>query len=492
MLKNKIDDLLAYIRDHNDFIEKNCESLDIFEGNLEKYVLADLQKSLSSEYFEKIKTRVIPVNILTRLIDKLSKVYALKPVREVLDESAASDKELLEYYETKLNMNHHGNMADEYSNLFKAYAWEPFLHKGTPKLRTLPFDRFLVYSDDKIDPTELTIFIKMIGKRPIRVEDKRHADKYRTEFRSVYYAYTDEEFIAFDSEGEIYEEAMSETEEGENPYGVIPFFYGNRAKSKLIPVQDSDLIRMTKVIPIMFSDISGAILFQCFSIIWGVDIDFENMVISPNGLWSLRSVTDPNGDKTTPQVGTLKPEADIDKVANFVMTVFIFWLETKGIKVGSIGQVNGANVASGIAKIIDELDVTEIKKIQIERFKKEEKEFWQLLKAMHNTWVETGKIEGVKKFSDNFEVNIEFDEPEPNISRKEKVENVDLEVSRGYLPPEDALKELYPDDPPEETARKLAYFMETRGNNNGSTENDDSNSERLLEERKESDSPRNN
>lgn len=460
MLKDKIPELLDHITSHANYLDHNETVLDIYEGNLEEYILGDLKKSLSEQYFQTIQTRIIPINILKRLVDKLAKVYALKPIREAVDESIESDVELMQMYEKMLEVNDNGNTADEYAHLFKAYTWEPYLHKGKPKMRTLSFDQFLPYSDDKIDPTYMTVFIKFVGKRMVTVPDKRSKTGTRSDMRDIYFAFSDEEFVAFDSHGDIYDEAMQDIEEFENPVGRIPFHYSNISKSKLIPVQDTDLLRMTKVIPVILSDVSGTILYQCFSVIWGLDVDFEELKMSPNAFWSLKSTSNPGEAPTSPQVGTIKPNADIDKVTEFVLNVFAFWLETKGIKVGAIGSIDGGNMSSGIAKIIDELDVTEIKKIAIERFKKDEKKLWNLIKDMHNYWVESGQIEGFPVFSEDFAVMVDFDDPEPNVSRKEKVETVDFEIKNGYLPPEEGLKQLYPDADQEEIDRRLEYYNE--------------------------------
>ena len=57
--------------------------------------------------------------------------------------------------------------------------------------------------------------------------------------------------------------------QGLNPIGVIPFVYGKRQKSKLIPTQDTDMLAIAKAIPVQISDLGMAMMYQCFSIIFG-------------------------------------------------------------------------------------------------------------------------------------------------------------------------------------------------------------------------------
>lgn len=480
-LYDLVPEILDYINDNKEYLEHNKVLLDIHQGCLKPYVMQDLKACLSEEYYSKIKSRVIIINTLKRFIDKVSKVYALTPVR--IATSGASDQNLLDYYEEQFEMNVSMNDADEYSNLFKGFFLDPYVKENTPCLRVLPFDRFLIMSTDETDPLSDDILIKIMGMKPIRVEDRRSRNGHRIEMREVYYLYSADEFLAIDSNGDIYAPAMEENE-GENIYGVIPGHYGRRSRIDLLPKQDTDLLNITKIIPVLLSDLSGTILFQCFSIMYGVDIDAQNLNMSPNAFWSFSS--DPNSDKN-PQIGTIKPQADIDKVLNFIMNTFTFWLETKGIKVGSLGQVDGQNAASGIAKIIDEMDTTELKKLSIEAFKKDEKAFWQKMKTIHNTWVDQGIVKNMPRFSESFEVQIEFDEPQPVIDREKFVRTIKLEVDAGFLYPEKAIEKLYPDIEGEELKKHLDFFFGV-DEQDATTKNSDQDSQNLQPERTEGDS----
>lgn len=196
----------------------------------------------------------------------------------------------------------------------------------------------------------------------------------------------------------------------------------------------------------MLTDAAGAQMFQCFSILYGVDVNFDNAKMSPNVIWSLKS--DRESDKT-PQVGTIKPEADTQKVIDFVMTIFTLWLETKGIRVGSMGQISGTNSASGIAKMIDELDVYEIIKKQQEWFEKDESELWNVkLPKIHNYWIKSGMVNPSKVpglMPDELEIEVEFEDPKPLKSRKEEIEEIKAEIELGTMTMEQAIKLLHPE-----------------------------------------------
>ncbi len=445
-LKDRVDELNKYIEDNKSYLDLNADLFQIKEGDLARYIEDDLEESLSPNYFSKIKNRIVPINVLRRVLDKLSKVYSHDPVRTVVEPNA-TDEELLAWYEDKLDINLNGNMADEFSNLFKGYAWEPFLDDdGTPKLRTLPFDRFLVKSDSLVDPAKPDVFIKLIGQKVLS-----RGDQIREV--SIRFAYTKDEFIAFTDDGELYLPAMQDND-GVNPFGMLPQMYGNRSPFKVLPTQDTDILPLTKIIPVILTDLSGHVLFSVFSITWGIDVSSENLTMSPNAFWSMKS--DRESDKQ-PQVGTLKPQADIEKVLDYIKNTFSLWLETRGIKVGSMGSIDANNAASGIAKIIDEMDTSEMRKVAMEHFKKEEAKLWQLIKVMHNYWVDNKMLAEIKpRFSEGFKVQVTFDEPQPKISRKELVDTISLEVDKGFLDMRSAMERLYPDLTPEQIEAQLA------------------------------------
>ena len=432
MLKQKRKEIIEYIKSNREFILKNTEALDIYEGNLLPYVDRILSQSLSANYYNSIRDRVLPINILQRFVDKVSVTYSKSPKRTSMDDR---NQEFVDFYEDALDIDQSGYIADAYSNMFKMYAWEPYIDKnGKPAIRELAGNSFLVMSDSAVNPEEETIFIKFMGQRTTEEESL------------LLFVYTDQEFDAFYLNGNEASEYLIDNE-GINPIGVIPFVYGKRQKNRLLPVLDSDMLKICKAIPVMLTDAAGAQFYQCFSQIFGIDISFENAKIGPNVIWSLKS--DRESDKT-PQVGTIKPEADTQKVIDFVITIFTLWLETKGIRVGSMGQINGMSQASGIAKMIDELDVYEIIKKSQEWFEKDEEELWNIkLPKIHNYWIKSGMVNpssvpGLMPDYD-LDISVEFEEPKPMKSRIEQINEIKAEIELGTMTLEQAIKTLHPE-----------------------------------------------
>lgn len=430
MLADKRKELIEYIKKHKNFLATNAKAMDIYDGNLLPYVDKILSSTLSPNYYSTVRHRNMPINILKRFIDKVSTTYSKPPLRSSQDPKAV---EFVNYYSQEMEINTSGTIADTYSHLFKGFAWEPYINsKGKPAIRELSFDSFLVYSDSMVAPEDETVFLKFMGSKDGTPENQ------------LIFAYSDEEFDAFYMNGSTASEYLVENQ-GVNLIGVIPFVYGKRQKNKLIPTLDSDMLAMTEVIPCMLLDASGAQFYQAFSTFYGIDIDFDNARIGPNVVWSLKS--DKDSDKT-PQVGVLTPTADTEKVVSFVMNCFVLWLETKGVRVGSVGSIDAGNTSSGIAKVIDEMDVWELKKKSQAWFKKDEEELWnEKMPKIHNYWIKSGMLKpdiGLLPENYNPQITVEFEAPSPMVSRSQEIADIKAELDIKTMTLKQAIQKLHP------------------------------------------------
>lgn len=465
MLRDNRQFIIDEVKRHIAFLIVNAEKLDIFEGNLLPYIDNIMKNSLSPQYYNAIKDRILPINILQRYIEKVSITYSKGPARTSDD---ALGKLFLDYYSKQLDINTSGMVADTYAAMFKGFAWEPYItDEREPRLRELPFDRFLVISDSRINPEEGNIFVKILG------------DPNDINGNCLLFVYTDSEFDAFYMDGKTADKYLVDNE-GVNLVGTIPFVYGKRQKNKLIPTQDTDILAFTKSIPVMLSDAAGAQMFQCFTILYGIDISFDNLKMSPNAFWNLKS--DGVNDKE-PKVGQLQPSADTEKVIKFVLTAFVLWLETKGIRVGSVGSMDAGNLASGISKIVDEMDVNKLVNKSMDWFEKDENELWnKKLPKIHKYWVETGLLDaGLAPVIEEPKIVTTFTRPEPMVPRSEEVATAKTELELGTMEFEDVLKKLHPNYDADKVKRLLdAHNLKKTKNvevENGADDGSNSNTE---------------
>lgn len=434
----------------------NAEAFDIFEGNLAPYVEAELKAQFSEKTFEIAKGRLAPINLLRRLDQKLSTLYAKPPTREI--KQTPSDINLVNEYIKAFNLEVQGQIANEFFNLFKSFAWEPYLDTfKKPKLRAIPSDRFFVLSTDSVDPMRVTHFIKVMGKKTLTQYslDANKKQVATTRDCVVLHVYTDREFIIQDEKGMVLEEEMGRLKiDGKNPYGKIPFVYSVRSTHHLMPVLDTDLLKMVKLFPILFTDLNYAQMFSSFSILYGIDVDeTENLTRSPSVFWQFKS--DPKSQKE-PKIGTIKPEVDSDKTMTLIMGQMAIWLQSRNIRPGAIGTMSPENFVSGASKMVDEIDTSEDRNKQVPFFEKAEYDLFQLLKVLHPVWIREPNYFTKSAFSPSMEVITKFPEQKPVIDRGALIDQEVKMIEKQLSSKLDALKVLFPDVEEKDLKKRLA------------------------------------
>lgn len=427
-------EIIEQIQKNKHRIEENLDLFEIFEGQLLNHVDEALRCQLSPQSYEQARHRIAPINVLRRIIDKLSKIYQQSPTRTVMDGSER-DAELLAWYEEKLGVNEVFNQSNEFANLQKNNIIEIFLDGNMPKIRSIPAQHFWPYSVNKVDPTEPTHFA---------IFDTDKCFDKNGQMQDLLRIYSDEMFVIVDSEGDIVRSEMQAmgNPEGINPVGKLPFTYVNTSANLLVPLPDTDTKAMSVLIPILLTDLNHAVQFQSFSMIYGVDIDVKDIKRAPNAFLDLKS--DPASDKT-PQIGSIKPQVDIDQVLGLVASEFSLWLNTRGIKPGSIGQLNRDNFASGVSKMIDEMDVSEHRQKQVTLYENVEADFWdRLLHHYHPFWVANGMVENRQLFSPDARVQTNFQQQVPMLRRGDIIKELEAEIMAGFTTKKRAIKVLNP------------------------------------------------
>jgi hypothetical protein len=430
--------IIQFVKDNAEYLKHNKILFDIYEGDLYKYVEQALRNQLSPKAFEVAKTRIAPINVLRRIVDKLSKIYVKPPRRTALVNGQPSEKDqaLLDWYCQQMQCDVYFNIANELFNLSKTVSIEPFVDDGMPRIRAIPSDRFIYYSDDMNDPTKPTAWIKIMGTA---WDDKSKSNK------AIFYIYTNDEFIPVREDGVVMYDMLASLDNNEmkNPFGKIPSVYVNRSFHSIVPPIDSDVLSMTVLIPVLLADLNYAVQFQSFSLIYGINVDTENMVMAPNTFWNLKSDLTSGSE---PKIGTIKPDVDITQVMEFIKAQLILWLNSKNIRPGSVGDLSAENISSGISKIVDEMDTFEDRQKQVQYFQKAEQQMWTLIaKNMHPYWRSQNMIDTNLDFSPNVEIKVEFAEQLPLTDRSKLIDDAIKELDKQLTTKGRAIKMINPD-----------------------------------------------
>lgn len=420
------------VKAHAPYLQLNHEFIDIYDNNLGQYIECDLAKQLSPQAFQQAKFRISPINVLPKVIDKLTNIYQTAVLRNVVDGSE-QDQETLEWYEKTMQANFQMNTSNEMLNLCNASLIYPCVREGKPSLMVIENDCFIAYSDDPMNPTKPTHIIMLAGKDP------------NDENLDLYWTWSADQFFVSDSRGDLRLDQMArfQNPDGVNPIGRLPFVYVNSSKRRIMPKQDCDMLKIIKLIPVIFSDLNFAAMFQCFSILYGIDVDDKGIEFAPNAFWSFKS--DPSTDKK-PEIGSIKPDVDYAQVLQLIETQLSIWLGTKGIKASSIGGMEKDNFASGISKMIDEMDTYEARQYQVGIYQNVERELWDLiLNYMHPYWVSTGQLFEVYSWTTGKMVETKFAVQLSMQSRGQIVRDVKEEYAAGFISKKRAIERINPE-----------------------------------------------
>ena len=257
----------------------------------------------------------------------------------------------------------------------------------------------------------------------------------------------------------------------DNIFKDLQFFETNKSKAFCMPKINEDDYRLAILAPILISDLNYAVKYQCFSILYSIDLDTGDFKFDPRVINSTKTAAGENQGK----LGTIKPEVDITEVMSFAKEQISLWLSTRGIKAGSIGKPN--EQLSGLAKIIDESDSFEARKKAIEHFKRLEQRLWKTLtRKIHPEWVARGVIAESRPFSNDIEIEVIFPDPKPLMSRTELLDELDKELRLGLTTKKEALKRLHPnttEEGIEELLEDLENERSDQANNQVEVESDE-------------------
>lgn len=417
-LRNIVDELAAYTRANEDRLKVQTKLLEVMEGDLLPYLREALQKDLSPKSYKNVLTRIVPINLIPRLIDKLSQLYS-QPITRKWE--ADSDRDIIEEFIKNNDINTSFGMGNALFNLHKYVSTEPYFYKknvndryGVMKNRLIDATQFLAYSDDFITK-EMTVFLKWMG-----------VDEHKN---NIWYAYDEEEFMPFNSNGDILENHYpADNLEGINPYGVIPIVFTNVFSTKLMAKPDESLYEMNMKVPILYSDLNLVHKYQAHSSIIAKNMKPSDEISSePGAVTYVYTIPGKDGEPSQGSFDILKPELEIDASISLLSSQIGLWLESRNIKAGTIGKADAS--ISGISKILDQADTSSARQKQVSVFSTMERDYWRLFSIIYNQHVNELEGNGVK-LSESPLTSIKFAEQKPledDLTRskkiKQKIEN---------------------------------------------------------------------
>lgn len=445
-------------------IEVNKKLYDIFKGQLGTYTEQKINEENNSAITKKeLNNRLSPINIIPRVVDKLSNVYSKTPTRNMSE----ANQELLDYFQSVTDIDVVMQRASEFITLQGACLIEPYLDsEGLPSLRVIPHHQFMVWSDDKVDPTNPTVVVKFMGierndqKRVDQQGDTNSLANQYTEDIQLFHAYSDTEFVIFDSTGVFREDLMTEMgfEDTLHGYGTLPMKYLNRDPDMLRPYPDADTLRMSILVPRLLTDLNYATKYMSHTLLYAVGVDPQSIL--ETGPDSIMFLTPDESNASTgiqPELNALKPTVDSDKAIELIKVQVGMWLDSKGLKPGVVGSVGAESAMSGIAKMIEEAEVINKNDKMKALFRNCERKIFETLAMLqNNTWsAETRTINRAQfieplQFAVTYPTAKTVEEPEKVINQEKQ------KLEAGLTSKRRAIKAVHPGITDEEVDNILA------------------------------------
>lgn len=405
----------------------------MFSGSTKTVIEQAIRKEFKKqETINEMMNRLVPLNIMQKVIGKLAGVYKEAPVRTVKSKDK-TEQEMLDTLTDGLDLNMRMKEANRFFKMNKKALIEPYLDdSGIPSLRVLPAHTYEVLSLKTKKKSKPNVVVKI--------------DDVLEEL----IVWSDESHWVCDYKGAVNEAAMTgmENPDGENPYGELHFEFINESSSSVNPIQDDDLLGMSITIPLILTDLLFGLKYQCWAILWTVgkvgDIPFN-----PNSVIQMEF----GEEGQEPSVNALRPDIQAEKMLQTVMALVSLLLTTKNLKAGAIADgVTIEDAASGIAKVIDGAESAEDQKDQQAYFLKAERGIFGKLQTLMAYWKEHNMLEDPYDFElpQDFAVSTVFQEPRPMMSEAEKIKASDAKIQAHLSTIKKELKNLYPDMSPEE------------------------------------------
>jgi hypothetical protein len=296
-----IPDILDHYDRYVDYLETNRRLYEIFKGQVREEIEKSLQREIiSPSAFRRICERIPPINILRKSVNKLSKVYIENPIRLA---DSVSDRDIMMSIAKSTDLDNQMMVANQFLNLHKMFAVEPFVQDGEQMVRILGGHQFLPFSDNPSNPMEMTVFIKLMGNETQDVgqafdeSGKKISEEEQIRRVTILALYSDDEFTIIDTGGAVRRDKMremgipisNEATSVPNVFNRIPIYYGNKSKSELIPFPNQEGLDMSILVPKLFADLNYSAQFMSHSIIWTKNTDISGQEINPDAVVNLGS-----------------------------------------------------------------------------------------------------------------------------------------------------------------------------------------------------------
>lgn len=456
---------------------------DIYKDGGKEFLIDQIVREFGHEALKEM--RLAPINLLKKIVNKRSSIYKKAPTRTT---KLPSDQALIDFYVEELKLNQIMQKANRYFTLASNTVIYTRPHKGKLRANVVPCWLYSVvpncYEKTKIEAYIFNSFIEAGQQTPTSVvpsatgqganlakmenmpDSKIASDSLpsMTDARQFIFWTATEHQTRNDKGEKVILDPEKKDEQYVNPIGRLPVV--NIAKDRdnePWATQGEDMVDLTIAIQMGWTDVLTIAKHQGFSILTIVsEEEPKKLTIGINKAVWLKS----RQGGPTPSISYVQGSSPLSEYKELLMDLLGLLLSTNDMDPQSIGGSKGSRTfTSGFHALIamaDNLEATEADKPTL---LDAEKDQWDVIKSWHNWLLESGtemdeEAKKLGKFSDDFEIQIQYADIKPLESEDEVLNRIEKERKLELITRRDALKKLYPDLTDDQIDEKLKKIDE--------------------------------
>jgi len=366
------------------------------------------------------RMKPVCLNIIKKIVNNLSMVYLDSPRRTI--EGSEAEKESFAEIMSSTGLNLKMKLSNRYAKLLKTVLIRPVWRKGKLDLDILTPDVLDVEFGDTPEDLQAVIIT--------------HFPESGKTTEITYTRWTPETIQTLDYRGNV---IASE----DNPYGILPFIpvWDRMPTSDFWLEGGDDLICLQETINERLTDLNYVIRMQGFGQAYVKGIKQQSEFrLGPGSV----TILPEDGE-----MGFAKTNAPITEILESIDFLCKQAAITNGLS-ASVMSIEPTE-ESGISKIVGNRELEELRRDDIELFRRYELQLFDLFKIIWNTHNPNRKI------SDSSSLQIDFYDPKPQVSLKDQSETWERQLEMGIISAVDIVMEKNPDLKTREDA--LAYLL---------------------------------
>lgn len=382
-------------------------------------------KEIKARYPSPEKLIPVSVNVVKKIVRALAMVYLQDATRIV--NGTEQDAEIYSAIEDSAALPVKLKQANRYQKLLGTLLLRPVWRDGTMDLDVLTPDILDVQTGNS--PEDLQAVIVTL------YDDSGDSGQVQ------YSMWTAEEYRLIDHRGNV---ITSEP----NPYGVLPFIpiWNSPATESFWLEGASDLMMIQDAINQRLSDLFYTLQFQGFGVgyVRGANIDgSEVLTVGPGSMMTLPE----NGE-----LGFATPNAPIDASLAAIEFLVKYAAITNGLPAGTMST--DPTDESGIAKIVGNRELEELRRDDIAAFARVEEQLFQVFRVVWNVHNPGRQI------SDTATLTVDFYDPKPTTSALDQLREWEGLLDMGLISPVDIMIERNPDLSRDDAKARLLEIRE--------------------------------